>query len=73
MLKPVIILNMGTTKTTDKKMIKGLFGFKFPYDFQYKVTTEGERREVQWLIKQGAFKSIKDYEEATTKRMLLQS
>jgi len=54
-------------------MIKGLFGFKFPYDFQYKVTTEGERREVRWLIKQGAFKSIKDYEEATTKRMLLQS
>jgi hypothetical protein len=73
LLKPVIILSMATKKVTGKKTIKGLFGFRFPLGFQYRVTTEGERREVRWLIKQGAFKSIKEYEEATTKRMLLQS
>jgi hypothetical protein len=54
-------------------MITGLFGVKFPHDFQYKVTYEGEKREVLWLIKQGAFKSIKHYEIETTKRLLGQS
>jgi hypothetical protein len=60
-------------KKTSKKMITGLFGVKFPHDFQYKVTYEGEKREVLWLIKQGAFKSIKHYEIETTKRLLGQS
>jgi hypothetical protein len=36
-------------------------------EFRYKIKTDGERREVEWLISQGDFKSIKEYEDFWTK------
>lgn len=33
----------------------------------YKITSATERKEVAYMIKQGMFKSIKEFEEAMTK------
>ena len=33
----------------------------------YKITSPTERKEVEWMIKQGMFKSINDLEEAMTR------
>lgn len=40
---------------------------KKPNGFRYKIQSEGERREVEWLISQGDFESIEQYEDIMTK------
>ncbi len=50
----------------------GLFGEIYPKDFRYKISTEWELAEVKWLIKEGDFASIEDYEISTTKLLLSQ-
>lgn len=70
LLNPVIIIDMSVSKKTKAKMVKGAFGIKFPENFRFKLIDKNERKEVLWLIKEGVFKDIKDYEETVT-RMLL--
>ena len=36
---------------------------KKPKGYRYKVKSAGERREVEWLVRQGDFDSIEDYED----------
>lgn len=50
----------------------GLFGEKYPKNFRYKISTEWELVEVKWLISEGDFDSIEDYELFTTKLLLNQ-
>ena len=45
-------------KQANKKKLNG---------YHYKIQSEGERKEVEWLIEQGDFDSIEDYEEFWTK------
>ena len=52
------------------KLKKGIFGIKFAKGFRYEISLPGELKEVKWLIKQGAFKSVKEYEDHTTKALL---
>jgi hypothetical protein len=52
-------------KTTPKTIV-GLFGRQYPADYQYKISSPNELREVRWLIKQGVYKSVKEYEQHTT-------
>jgi hypothetical protein len=61
---------MRNNKLHNGEYIKGIFGQKFPKDFHYKISSKGELEEVKWLIKEGVYKSIKDYEEHTTKILL---
>lgn len=57
-------------KRNDKKLIKGLFGILYPADFRYKIKNAGELKTVKWLIREGVYKSVKEYEERTTKQLL---
>jgi hypothetical protein len=50
-------MNATTSKVSPKKN----------KEFRYKIKTDGERREVEWLVSQGDFKSIKEYEDFWTK------
>lgn len=50
----------------------GLFGIKYPKNYRYKISTEWELAEVKWLISEGDFASIEDYEISTTKLLLSQ-
>ncbi len=53
----------------NKNYIIGLLGIKYPIGYRHKVT-EYERREVEWLIKEGDFDSIEEYEDFCTKQEL---
>lgn len=55
-----------------KDWIIGLFGDKYPKDYRYKISSEWELAEVKWLISEGDFDSIEDYELSTTKLLLNQ-
>jgi len=59
-----------TNGHTAPKIKKGIFGIKLPEGFRYKVSSPAELKEVKWLIKEGAFKTIKEYEDHTTKALL---
>lgn len=56
----------------EEDYVIGLFGQIYPKDFRYKISTEWELAEVKWLIKEGDFASIEDYEISTTKLLLSQ-
>ena len=56
----------------EKDFVIGLFGIKYPKNYRYKISTEWELAEVKWLIKEGDFASIEDYEISTTKLLLSQ-
>lgn len=58
---------MSNKKTPKIKMIKGAFGIKLPTDYRFKLKDKNERKEVLWLIKEGVFKDIRDYEETMTR------
>lgn len=51
-------------------MITGAFGIKLPENYRFKLTNKNEREEVLWLISEGVFKSIKEYEDIMTKDLL---
>ena len=51
-------------------MIKGAFGIKLPESYRFKLKDKNERKEVIWLIKEGVFKDIRDYEETMTRLLL---
>ncbi len=53
--------NSTRTKKTNNTPSKKKSGYK------YTIKTEGERKEVEWLISQGDFDSIEDYEDFWTK------
>lgn len=54
------------------EFIVGLFGIKYPKNYRYKISNEWELAEVKWLIKEGDFDSIEDYEVFTTRQLLNQ-
>ncbi|BFG71238.1 hypothetical protein KACHI17_21190 [Sediminibacterium sp. KACHI17] len=58
---------------SQNEYVIGLFGEKYPKDFRYKISTEWELAEVKWLISEGDFESIEDYELSTTRLLLNQS
>lgn len=53
--------------------VVGLFGIKYPKNYRYKISTEWELAEVKWLISEGDFKSIEEYEISTTRLLLNQA
>ena len=53
--------------------IIGLFDKIYPANFRYKISTEWELAEVKWLISEGDFKSIEEYEISTTRLLLSQA
>ncbi len=53
--------------------VVGLFGIKYPKDYRYKISTEWELAEVKWLINEGDFESIEEYEISTTRLLLNQT
>lgn len=57
----------------EEDYVIGLFGQIYPKDFRYKISNEWELAEVKWLISEGDFDSIEDYEISTTKLLLNQS
>lgn len=61
---------MSNKKSQQTKMIKGAFGIKLPADYRFKLKDKNERKEVLWLIKEGVFKDIRDYEETMTRLLL---
>jgi hypothetical protein len=61
---------MSNKKTQKVKMVKGAFGIKLPENYRFKLKDKNERKEVLWLIKEGVFKDIRDYEETMTRLLL---
>lgn len=61
---------MSNKKSQKLKMIKGAFGIKLPENYRFKLKDKNERKEVIWLIKEGVFKDIRDYEETMTRLLL---
>ncbi len=53
--------------------VVGLFGIKYPKNYRYKISTEWELAEVKWLISEGDFESIEEYEISTTRLLLNQA
>lgn len=75
-VKTAIIFNKPKQKKTkpvqSDEFIVGLFGIIYPKDYRYKISNECELEEVNWLIKEGVFDSIDDYEVFTTHQLLNQ-
>ncbi len=61
---------MSNKKNQKVKMVKGAFGIKHPENYRFKLKDKNERKEVIWLIKEGVFKDIRDYEETMTRLLL---
>lgn len=60
---------MSEKKSQKIKMVKGAFGIMLPANYRFKLKDKNERKEVLWLIKEGVFKDIRDYEETMTKML----
>lgn len=61
---------MSNKKPQKIKMVKGAVGIKLPENYRFKLKDKNERKEVLWLIKEGVFKDIRDYEETMTRLLL---
>lgn len=65
---------MSNTNTKENDIsndyIVGAFGKIYPSNYRYKISTEWELAEVKWLISEGDFDNIEEYENAMTKLLL---
>lgn len=68
---------MSNTSTKENDIsndyIVGAFGKIYPINYRYKISTEWELAEVKWLICEGDFESIEEYEISTTRLLLNQA
>ncbi|TDO26315.1 hypothetical protein [Sediminibacterium goheungense] len=62
-----------TISEQQNDFVIGLFGIKYPKNYRYRISSEWELAEVKWLISEGDFKSIEEYEISTTRLLLSQA